>query len=96
MVLREKFSFQCMGIGQISVVHQHQTKRRIDIKRLRFFFTECIARSGVTHLAQAIVARQCTHIACTKHIAHHAFFFVHEEFTVQLGDDARSILATVL
>ena len=85
-----------MRIGQVSVVHQHNAKGCVDIKRLRLFFAVGVACGGVAHLAQAAVAWQGTHVAGAKHIAHHAFGFVHEEFAVKLGDDARSVLASML
>jgi hypothetical protein len=43
-----------------------------------------------------MVAGQGAHVAGAKHIAHHAFGFVHEKLAIKLRDDARSILASVL
>ena len=96
MVGVEQLCLQLCRVREITVVRQNQAKGRIDVKRLRFVFAERIARCGITHLPQANIAGQCPHVAGTKNIAHHAFGFVHEKLAVQLRDDARRILATVL
>ena len=77
-------------------MRQHQAKRCVDVKRLRFVFTESIACSGVTHLTQAHIARQRAHVAGTKNVTHHAFCLVHEKFAVLLRDNSRRILTPVL
>ena len=96
MVFAEQLVFESLGIGQIAVMHQHDAKRRIHVKRLRFFLAVGITGGGVTHLAQATIARQRAHVASAKHIAHHPLGLVHEELALLLGDDTRGILATVL
>ena len=92
----EQLGLEGVGIGQVAVVHQHDAKRRVDIKRLRLFFAEGIAGRRVTHLAQAAVARQRAHVAGAKHVAHHALGLVHEKLAFLLRDDARGILTAVL
>ena len=85
-----------MRVGQVPVVHHHDTEWGIDVKRLRFFFAVRIARCGVTHLAQPHIARQRPHIAGAKHITHHPFGLVHEKLAALLGNDTCGILATML
>ena len=92
----EQLSLECMGIGQVAVVHKHDAEWRVHVKRLRLFFAKGIACSGVTHLAQAAVAGQRAHIARAKNVSHHAFGFVHKEFALLLGHDTGGILAAVL
>ena len=92
----KQLRFQRMRVGQIAVVHQHDAKRCVDVKRLRLFFTERIARCGVAHLPQATIARQRTHVAGAEHIFDHALGFVHEKLAVQLRGNTSRVLATVL
>ena len=54
----KELRFQGMCIGQVAVVHQHDAKRRIHVKRLRLFLAKGIAGRRVTHLTQPAVARQ--------------------------------------
>ena len=91
-----KFRFERVGVGQVAVVHQHDAKGRVHVKRLRLFFAEGITRRRVAHLAQTAITRQRPHIAGTEHVFDHALGLVHEEFFFLLGDDPRSILAPVL
>ena len=92
----EQFTLERHRVDQVAVVRQHQAERRVDVKRLRFLLALGIARGGVAHLADAIVARQRPHIAGAEHIAHHAARLVHVELGPRSGDDARRILPTVL
>ena len=92
----KKLGLEHGRVGQVTVVREHQAKRRVDIKGLRFVFAESVARRRVTHLAQADIARQGAHVAGAKNVAHHALGLVHEKFTTQLRDDARRVLAAVL
>ena len=85
-----------MGIGQVAVVHQHDTEGRVHIKRLRFFLAIGVACSGVTHLAQPDVAGQGAHVARAEHVTHHALGLVHEELALLLGHDASGILPPML
>ena len=96
VVGEEQLALERMRVGQIAVVHQHDTEWRVHVERLGLFFAIRIARRGVTHLAQAAVARQRAHIARAKHITHHALCLVHEELAFLLRDDTRCILAAVL
>ena len=96
MVGDEQLAFERLCIGQITVVNQHNAKRRIHVKRLRFFFTVSIPRRRVAHLAQSAVARQRAHVAGAKNILHQALGFVHEELALLLRDDARRILPPML
>ena len=87
---------QGLRIGEISVVHQDDAKRRIHIEGLRLFFAERIAGRGITHLTQTCIAWQCPHVAGAEHVTHHALGLVHEKFTPLLRDDTRCILTAVL
>ena len=58
VIRAEQLIFQRLGIGQVAVVHQHDAKRRIDIKRLGFLLAVGVARRGIAHLAQATIAGQ--------------------------------------
>ena len=51
VVHREQLTLKGVGIGQISVMHQHNSKRRIHVKGLSFLFAVRVACGGVTHLA---------------------------------------------
>ncbi|OIQ67729.1 hypothetical protein GALL_506890 [mine drainage metagenome] len=92
----EQVALERHRIGQVAVVRQHQTEGRIHIERLRLRFAFCIACGGVTHLTDAVIARQRAHIAGTKHIAHHAACLVHEQLRARSGHDARRILPAML
>ena len=96
VICLEQLRTQRMRVGQVPVVHHHDTEWGIDVKRLRFFFAVRIARCGVTHLAQPYIARQRPHIAGAKHITHHPFGLVHEKLAALLGNDTCGILATML
>ena len=85
-----------LRIGQIAVVHQHNAKGRIDIKRLGLFLAKSIACGRIAHLAQATVTRQRAHVAGAKYIFDHALGLVHEKLVFLLRHDARCILAAVL
>ena len=82
MVCHKQLRLQRVRVGQIAVVHEHDPKRRVNIKRLRLFFAERIACSWITHLAQTAITRQRAHIAGAEHVFDHALGFVHEKFTV--------------
>ena len=92
----EQISLERLCVGQVAVVHQHNAKRCIHVERLCLFLAEGIARRGVTHLTQAAVAGQSTHVAGAKHIFDHALGLVHEKLAPLLGNDTYSILAAVL
>jgi hypothetical protein len=47
-------------------------------------------------LPQATVARQAAHVAGAENVAHHAFGLVHEKLAIELRDNARGILSSVL
>ena len=47
-------------------------------------------------MTDAHITEQITHIACAKHIAHHAFIFVHEKTLTLVGHHARCVLSTML
>ena len=96
VVVGEQLALERVRVGQVAVVHQHDAKRGVHIKGLRFFLAVGVARCGVAHLAQAAVAGQRAHIAGAKHVFDHALGLVHKELALLLGDDARSILAAVL
>ena len=96
VVIGKQLGLERVRIGQVAVVHQHQAKRGIHIKRLCFFFAEGVACCGVAHLPQTTVARQAAHVARAEHVAHHALGLVHEKLAVQLRDDARRVLTPVL
>ncbi len=92
----EQLVLERLGIGEITVMHQHDAKGRVHIERLRLFLAEGIARCGVTHLPQAAIAQQAAHIARAKHILHHALGLVHEELAILLRNNACSILPAML
>ena len=92
----EQLCLEGLRIGQVAVVHQHNTKRGVDIKGLGLFVAVGVASGRVAHLAQTEVARQRAHIAGAKHIAHHALGFVHEELAVLLGHDSGGVLPPML
>ena len=92
----EQLFFQCVGVGQVAVVHQHDAVRRVDVEGLGFFLVEGVAGGRVAHLAQAHIAGQRTHVAGAEHILHHAAGLVHEALRALHGDDAGSVLAAVL
>ena len=92
----EQLGLERLGIGEVAVVHQHDAKGRVHVKRLGFFLAVGVASGGVAHLAQAAVARQRAHVAGAEHITHHAFGLVHEELALLLGHDAGRVLAPVL
>ena len=96
MINGKQLGLERLRIGQVAVVDQHQTERRIDIEGLGFLFAEGVACRRVAHLPQAARAGQRPHVAGTKDIAHHALGLVHEKFSIELRDDARCILAAVL
>ena len=87
---------QGLCIGQIAVVHHDDAERGVDIKRLGFFFTVCVAGCGVAHLTQAAIAGQGAHVARAKDVAHHALGLVHEKLAIHLCGDAGGILAAML
>ncbi len=93
---REKLGLQGCRVGEIAVVHQHQAERRVHIERLGLLFAVGITGGGVTHLPQAQMPWQGSHIARAKHIAHHPFGLVHEKLLPHLRDDTRSILPPML
>ena len=96
VVALQQLAAQGVGIGQVAVVHQHQAEGRAGVEGLRLFLAVGVAGRGVAHLAQAAGARQATHVAGAKHVAHHALGLVHEEFAALLRHDAGGILAAVL
>ena len=53
----EQFGLECVCVGQITVVHQHDTEWRVHIEGLRLFFAEGVACRRVAHLTEAAVAR---------------------------------------
>ena len=77
-------------------MHQHNAKRRVDVKRLGLFFAKRIAGRGVAHLPQAAVAGQGPHVAGAKHVFDHALGLVHKKLALLLGHDAGCILAAML
>jgi hypothetical protein len=79
----EQLRTQCVRVGQVAVVHQHDAEGRVHVEGLRLFFAVRVARGRVAHLAQAHVARQRAHVAGAEHVAHHALGLVHEELAFQ-------------
>ena len=96
MIIIEKVFFQCFGIGQVSVMHQDDSKRRVDIKRLSFLVAVGVARSWITHLTQPTIAGKGAHIPGAKYVPHHAFRFVHEKLAFLLGHNSSSVLTAML
>ena len=91
---------QRVGVGQVAVVHQHQTEGSVHIEGLSLFLVECIARGRIAHLAQAHRARQRAHVAGAEHVLDHAACLVHEELApmrIRAGrHDACCVLTAVL
>ena len=96
VVVEEQHGLECDRVGEVAVVHHHNAKGRVHVKRLGFFFAEGISRRGVAHLAQAHVARQPAHVAGAKNISDHALGLVHEKLAVLLRGNAGRILTPVL
>ena len=92
----EQLALERRGIGQVPVMDQYDAVRGVDVEGLCLFFAVGIACGGVAHLTQPHVAAQGPHVAGAKHVANHAAGLVHEVLVTLHGDDARSILATVL
>ncbi len=85
-----------MGVGQITVVSHHQTKRRVHVKRLRLLLTFRVACRGVAHLSQTGGARQRAHVAGSENVTHHALGLVHIKLSSRLRHNTGRILPTVL
>ena len=95
-VLQEHVLFQVFGIGQIAVVRQHQTKRRVDVKRLRFCGVECRARGRITTMTNAPISDQVEHVAGTKNVAHQSRALVHVKASALRCRYAGGILPAML
>ena len=83
----EQLLLECMGIGQVAVVHQHDAVRRVDVEGLRLFLVEGVAGGRVTHLAQPHGAGQRAHVAGAEHVLDHAASLVHETLRALHRDD---------
>ncbi len=92
----EQLLAQLMGVGQVAVVGQGDAVRRVDVERLGLRGAGA-AGGRVTHVADPHIALQALHMAGLKHIVHQAVGLTQTEAVVCInGDDARSILPTVL
>ena len=92
----QQFFLQLPGVDQITVVRQYQTKRQIDVKRLRFSGIGRRSSSRVAAMGDAHVPRQRPHINRVEHLAHQPGTFVHVEDIALGGRHARRFLTAML
>ena len=95
-ILQKHVLLELIGISQIAVVRQHQTERRIDVKRLCLGRVIGRACGRITTMSNAPLPHQATHVTGTKHIANEARAFVHVKTPAFTGRYAGRILTTVL
>src|SRR3546814_10417872 len=77
---------QFSPVGQVAVVRKGDAKRRVHVKRLGFFFAGAGTSGGITYMADTADARQRTHVAGAKDIAHQAMRLEHVEVAALRGD----------
>ena len=95
-VVHEQLFLQLGSVGQVAVVAEHDAERRVHVERLRLVVVHRGTGRRITHMRDARVALQCTHVAGAKHIAHQTVVLVQmESMPVQRGD-AGSILPAML
>ena len=91
----EQFVLELDGVGQVAVMGQGDTERRVDVERLRL---GGIGTAGgrITDMADPDIAGQVAHVAGADHIADQAVVLAQEQAAEVAGDDARRILAAML
>ncbi len=82
-------------VRQISVMPEHNTERRIHIKRLRFFFRVAAGRR-ISNVANPHFPSQANHILRPKHIAHQSVPFLNVDLVSIISRHTGSILPAVL
>jgi hypothetical protein len=76
-VMLIKLFLELGSIGQIPVVSQNDTVRRIHIKGLRLRIARSISLSRVTNLSDANFSNESTHIACPEYIPDQSHALMH-------------------
>ena len=95
-VLPEQLAFELVGIGQIAVVTEHDTERRIDMWAADSPARPRRAGGRITRVRDAACAEKAAHIASAKYVAHHAAALVHMECRTLGGNNAGCVLAAML
>ena len=94
-VFAEQFVFEFGGVGEVTVVGERQTERRIDEERL--CLGRRIATGGrIAHMADAHVAVKRVHVAGVEHVAHQAIVLAQIHVTSVAGENAGGVLAAML
>ena len=86
---------QLIRVGQVAVMGQRDAVGAVDVERLRLRRTRG-ARGGVTDVPDAHAPHQTAHVTVAEHIPHHAIVLAQEKPVSVTGDDAGSVLPTVL
>ena len=82
-------------VGEIAVVREADSVRRVHVERLGF--RGVVAAGGrVADMAHAHVALELLHVVLLEHVAHQALALADEQLAVLDGRDARGILTAVL
>ena len=86
---------QLLGIGQVAIVGQRDTKGRVDVEGL------CLSGTGTTgrriaYMTYAHVALETLHVPCLEHILDQAIGFALFKIPISYGHNACRILTTML
>jgi hypothetical protein len=92
----EHLLLQFGRIGQVAVVGEGQSERRIDVEGLCLLAVGRGAGSGIADMCNAGGTRQSPHVAGPEDVPHEAVAFLHRERAAGAGRDAGCILAAVL
>ncbi len=86
---------QFLGISQVTIVCQCDTKWRVNIKRLSFCGTGATGRR-ITYMADTDIAFQTLHVTCFEHIFNKTIGFTLLERVIADSHDPCGVLAAVL
>ncbi len=95
-VLEEQFFLQLRRIGEIAVVPQHQTERRIHIERLRFVVINGGTSGRIAHMGDTRIAGKRAHVAGAKHVVRQTIALVQMKSIALQRCNARGILTAML
>ena len=92
----EHLLLQGLRVGQVAVVRQRDSERRIHVEGLSFLRVAGRALGRISHLGDTGPARQGAHVACPEDVAHLARALEHVEAVAMHGGDPRGVLAAML
>jgi len=93
-ILTEQVFLQLLGVGEIAVVAEDNTERRIDVERLRPRQRKKRSPPWDNVHGRSPCYPADTHVAGAEHISHQAVGLVHVEGITLAGDYPRRILTT--